>query len=498
MKVHEYTADAEREVLIAMITSEAVAGRIASQWRPEGLFAAKNHNVIGGWVAEHWKKYRKVLDTGIAAKFNEWAAEQNSNETVEGVKQVLSYLSQESQNRAGEAVNVDYVLDMARKRFTENRIVRTAEDSISLCRAKRVDRADSLMKGYGAGGCDLIGTPGVDLFLDREMVAKVFSKDRAEPLVRYGGQLGHFFANKLARDSLVAFCGPAGFGKSWWLADVAWRAMLDRKRVAYFDVGDMSDVQVGERFLIRAAGRPRLSDNGEWPFTVKVPKTLAYSGKVPEVEFEERKFKSELDEIKAWAACERIMQTKVKSKRSYFKLVNMPSKTVTVPDLAGIVKGWEMDGWVPDVIVIDYADILAPINKRADELTQTDDTWVALRSLSQQLHCLVVTATQTNREAFGKGEVKMNWIGGHFRKLAHVNAMWGINAKDGWTENQVTVLHDMKQRSAKKLPPIYVANCLALADPAVLSCYRTWAEEGEAAEVEPVPSRNGRHKRGRG
>lgn len=148
--------------------------------------------------------------------------------------------------------------------------------------------------------------------------------------------------------------------------------------------------------------------------------------------------------------------------------------------------------------MIDYADILAPINKRADELTQTDDTWVALRSLSQQLHCLVVTATQTNREAFGKGEVKMNWIGGHFRKLAHVNAMWGINAKDGWTENQVTVLHDMKQRSAKKLPPIYVANCLALADPAVLSCYRTWAEEGEAAEVEPVPSRNGRHKRGRG
>ena len=46
---------------------------------------------------------------------------------------------------------------------------------------------------------------------------------------------------------------------------------------------------------------------------------------------------------------------------------------------------------IPDVIIVDYADILAPEDTRQSEKRhQVDETWKALRRLSQEWHALVI------------------------------------------------------------------------------------------------------------
>ena len=57
-----------------------------------------------------------------------------------------------------------------------------------------------------------------------------------------------------------------------------------------------------------------------------------------------------------------------------------------------------MAGIVPDVVVIDYADIMADEGK--DERASVNKRWKYLRGLADTHKCLIVTATQANSSSF--------------------------------------------------------------------------------------------------
>jgi hypothetical protein len=91
---------------------------------------------------------------------------------------------------------------------------------------------------------------------------------------------------------------------------------------------------------------------------------------------------------------------------------------------------WErQDGFVPDVVAVDYADILAPDKdtEKFDFRNQSNITWQRLRSLSQERHCLVLTATQAAASAYGKETLAMSDFSEDKRKFAHVTSMFGLN-----------------------------------------------------------------------
>jgi hypothetical protein len=50
-----------------------------------------------------------------------------------------------------------------------------------------------------------------------------------------------------------------------------------------------------------------------------------------------------------------------------------------------------------------------------------------LKNLSDERHCLVVTASQSNRKSFKKKHVTQTDIAEDIRKLAHVDAMMSLN-----------------------------------------------------------------------
>jgi hypothetical protein len=84
------------------------------------------------------------------------------------------------------------------------------------------------------------------------------------------------------------------------------------------------------------------------------------------------------------------------------------------------------EGFIPNVIIVDYADILKP-DTSGDKRNQIDDIWKMLASLAAERHCIVFTASQGTRGAIYKSDLDQDdlaeWIG----KLGHVDLFLGLN-----------------------------------------------------------------------
>lgn len=276
-------------------------------------------------------------------------------------------------------------------------------------------------------------------------------------MLSYRGKLDWFLGSAMLRENLVAFEGMDKIGKSFWLLDAAFRAVRARRRVAYFEAGDLTRDDVLERLGVRAARRPLKAG------PLLIPASVSDGGKV---ESENRMFDGDLTPQEAYRAFRRACRG-----RDAFRLSCHPNSTLTVDDVAATLRDWEREGWTADVVVIDYADILAPPAGVRDVLDQIDAVWKQLRRLSQESHCLVVTATQPSAKAYdNKGKVlTRRHFGGRKTKLAHVNGLIGLNPGDPCGDVSVTRVNWIVRRGAefRENRWVTVAGSLALAAPAM-------------------------------
>jgi len=76
--------------------------------------------------------------------------------------------------------------------------------------------------------------------------------------------------------------------------------------------------------------------------------------------------------------------------------------------------------FIPDIILIDYVDILKPLSKK-ESYMQIDDTWKEAVAMAQKHHCTLFTVGQVNRGGLGKPDVDDRDSSGWIGKLAHVD-----------------------------------------------------------------------------
>lgn len=482
MRVQEQNPREQQETrtLTALIMNKTVLARVCSVWRREGLFSSRFANIIAGWCFSHFQDHREAPKQLIQDYYDNWAQTSGDEETKKLIEKFLFQLSEDyspSNWETNGEINPDYVVKKAGSQFNL-----TLGASLS----EEIDRL--VQRGDAAGMMDLINqfrevqigdSSGGDLFTNHELISEIFSQERTDSLVSYGGDLGHFFGSQLCRDSLISFLGPEGSGKSWWLMDIAYRALLNRRRVAHFDMGDMTRPQIHERYMIRAAGKPYRSDNGRWPVTVEYPVELELTEKGCQIVHDFRVFEEPLTEPEAHVAADWFMRSKIKSKQPFFMSHCFPTSTATVRDIENKLRSWEILGFLPDVVIVDYADLIAPLTRKLERRDQINETWELLRALSQRLRILIVTATQANRDSYKAKQIRMEHTGEDKRKLAHVNAMFGINVTDGEKEQGSCRLNQIKRRtgSHSSRRSIHIAGCLPLANPAVLSKFRSGGKE---------------------
>lgn len=469
MKEDKYDGAVPNKILTAMIVSSQVLSRIHPKWNSkQGLFKDKWRNLVGGWAVSYFEKHGKAPKAAIETLFQSWASSKVRNKSdVEFVERFLSELSGEYTTHA-KGLNADYIVDVAAKHFEEAQMSKFKESLQGHLDLGELDKAKELFNSYNHFEMGI--GEGIDVFQDQEALKRAFEYKR-EPLIVYPGAAGEFFGDSLERDGFVAVFGGYKSGKSHQLFDMAYRGALQRRRVAYFQVGDMSESQIMQRIAVRASGRPKKAGTVKIPISVSRPDDDPYA----EVQFKDKIFESNLDWRQAWKSYEKIVKVKIRSDESYLKLSVHPNSSLTVKGLVAILKDWERQlGWTADIVVVDYADILSMnCYGNIDSRDRHNETWKELRSLSQTYHCLVVTATQIKMAGMSADTLDETHFSEDARKLGHVTALFGINRNKEDRNAGVCRYNWINMRDGEftKGKCVYVANCLALGNPCVASCW---------------------------
>jgi len=452
MKSKRYDGSEMRRILVGMVTDQTVCSRIASRWNDGGLFDTPWANLVGGWCVEHVRKYDNPPNGQLQSLFDAWSETTRApEETVEGVEKFLTHLSREHDQ--SEKHNSDHLLDRADRYFNKVKIQKLKAGIEDELDAGQVERAYDLVVSHSR--VELGQGSLVKPAEDYEAWRDAFSTERSRPLFSYPGALDRFLGSAMVRDSLIAFMAPDKTGKSMVLLDAAFRVVKNRLKVAFFDVGDMTEADILMRLGQRTVRKP------EMPCSVNFPMSIDREGNV---ETEVRRFEKRLGPAECFKAFKKVCRG-----NDVLRVSCHPNSSIDVMGILSILRDWAREDWVADVVVIDYADILAPPAGVRDTLDQIDLTWRQLRRMSQEMHALVLTATQASALAYSskvKGLGKQHFSG-RKTKLAHVNGMIGLisnpeDAKKGITRVNWIVRRRGRFNENSIMP---VAGCLDLATP---------------------------------
>ncbi len=475
MRSEKRDGSKERLILIGLITNTQVLAQLAGKC-DEQPFASPLSNEIHHLAVDYYQRHHKAPGKDIEGLVRVWAEKRPHDDATIGMMDEFLTALDGEYKRLGKEVNVAFLLDQADRRINEVKLRRILEAAEGELNSGNLDEAWDRIKL--AQRTPLNEQSTIKLLQDKEEVLATFAEG-PEAIVEYPGDLGDFFGDTLARDCFLAFLAPEKTGKTFWLLDLAFRSFCQRRRVAFFEAGDMSKRQIKRRFLARITRHPFRSPTGEWPCTIDYPIAIrppAAKGGVAEVDPEKRCFDHPLDGAIAWAGCEKLCRDTIKSFKDYFHLECYPNSTLTVSEIDARLALWTAEDWVADVVIIDYADILAypKGTGRMDTRDRTNEVWKQLRRLSQEHHCLVVTATQTKAAAYEQDRaLDRRSFSEDKRKNAHCTGMIGINVRADDKEAGVMRLNWVVLRegefSSQKV--IHCASCLPLANPAVLSTY---------------------------
>jgi len=459
LKIKRFEGSDLRHTLAGMITDQVVCNRIASQWTKDGLFDNSWCNLVGKWCIDYLKRFGEPPNGQLRARFEEWVETRKPDDvTIRLIEKFLTWLNQ-WYNELDKKPSSDYLLDCAGRYFNSVRLRKMIEVATD-----EIDRGE-IDTAYGR----LTGVNKVELGLgsyikvaeDFDAWRESFDREKRKSLIPYPDAVDKFFSGALTREKLIAFMSPDKCGKSMIILDLAYRAIKEGNRVAYFECGDMGKNEVMLRLGQRASRQPLEAK------TVFIPTKVSNDGRV---RFRKESFPRGLTPGIAYRAFKKACRNK-----DVFRLSYHSNSSINVSGICSILKDWERENWVADVVVIDYADILAPPTGVRETLDQIDEMWKHLRRLSQDFHCLVVTATQSSAAAYSDKQKVLGrkHFSGRKTKLAHVNGMIGLNVSTEEKERGIIRMNWVVRRDAfySETRCLVVASCFDIANPIVKAIY---------------------------
>lgn len=468
----EYSGQEQKRVLISMIVCKSVLAPISEKWIKPGLFSSNWHDLVGSWCVDFFKKHGDAPKAAIRGLFIRWA-----NKSIDRPYEYLGTVEQfiDSLSRQYEAyerdVNPSHALHEANELFELVSLTNLSDRLVQLLEAK-LSAAEVGLEIRKYRQLDIGGRiVGTDPFNNPDLIKAAFDRKDSERLIKYPGALKTFFGDALSRGNFITLLGPEKRGKTWILMDMALRAVLQRRKVALFQIGDLSENQTVRRLSTMVAQKSIK------PKAYRVPVKIEQVGKKVEVtQYDEVNQTDRLNWEEANEAFARAKEHRIKSKKTYFQLVCKPTGTVSVDTIYQCMEVWEQenDGWRPDVVVIDYADIMAAPTGFREQRDRINNTWERLRGLSldEKGQMLVITATQATRASYKAGVISMSHVSEEKRKLAHVTGAIGLNQNSTEKADGIMRWNWVVLREEDYIPSscVYVGQCLQAGRPVVSSC----------------------------
>lgn len=469
----------ERRIVGGLVISTEYTRRLAKGWRDDWLDTPELAR-IARWCIDYFNDYGEAPLVHIEDIYmDHMTTDQLDKAEAEMIEATLRRIS-DDYDRA-EQFNVDYLYDRTVDYFRQREQRRFAEEVEQLTDRGQVQEADALITSYKPSS--FVTTLGLEVGSEEGYAAIEHAfATTSQPVVQYPGAFGKMVNPHLIRGGFVAFLAPEKRGKTWLMTDVAIRALRQKANVAFFQAGDLTQDQMLRRVCIYLSHR---SDDPQYCGEYYRPVGDCIKNQFDDCNRRDRNCsfgvyddgkKAFYDEPKAYENFDNLVKVvernpeyapcdsatchvrrgtvwlvkeaereplsvglAVKTARGFFdrykrrfKLATVASSTLSCADIKRYLTEWEyQDGFVPDLIIVDYADLMtAP--EVSEYRHKQNAIWQGLRGISQEWHALMLTATQADAASYKQDSLGLSNFSEDKRKYAHVTAMWGLNqSRDG-------------------------------------------------------------------
>jgi len=93
-----------------------------------------------------------------------------------------------------------------------------------------------------------------------------------------------------------------------------------------------------------------------------------------------------------------------------------PSKSASTVTIKNHLEKLKNHGFTPDMIIVDYADLLRPAVREKEKRQELESIYEELRGIAQMFDCTMLTCSQTNRSAINAEVITMEAISEAFNK----------------------------------------------------------------------------------
>lgn len=105
-----------------------------------------------------------------------------------------------------------------------------------------------------------------------------------------------------------------------------------------------------------------------------------------------------------------------------------PTRSATISTIKNHVEKMKQADFVPDMIIVDYADLIKPTgSSREEKRHQLETIYEELRGISQEVGCPVWTASQTNRSALNAEVITMESISEAYNKCFVADFIFSVS-----------------------------------------------------------------------
>ena len=449
----------EDKILTGMIISTKFCRDINRLYKKEYLLTSYAQ-IIARWCLDYYRKYREAPIKKIQDIYHLEKSKLKEADT-EIISAFLSKLSDQLEQE--ESFNAEYIFDKAKEYFKKRSLSITVTNVQSLLELNKINSAEKEIQKYRELAAESSGW--INPLLEQE-VKKYFQdeQDKSHVLFQMPDQVGKMIGS-FERGWLFSVFGPVKRGKSFWLQEIAIQAILENQKTLFISL-EMGTHRVKRRIYKRLTAFGE-KDEGN---TFIYPCFDCVKNQNNTCEKNQRDNKISLlnelgekpgyDDKMAYRPCIKcrgtkdfevtnwftsIERDKMKIRNTSkkirgiqrligdnFRLQSYPAFSANLSQILGDIEELEyIENFIPDVIVIDYPDILAPEDSHVIGRERIDETWKTLKNIAETRHCLVVVASQTNRGSFDKKNVVQTDAAEDIRKLAHVDAAIALNQLPG-------------------------------------------------------------------
>ena len=470
----------ERKIVIGLISSTEYLDSIRKIINPK-LLESQVAKLLASWCIEYYDEFGKapgqMIEEIYMTKLKKNLVSDDLASEIED--DILPGLSDEF---VDNGVDLKSLIHYSKKHFQERRLENLKNelqihlDKGDLEKAMGVVSSFDSVEGSDETDEVIFNSPQIETVVSEALTATY------EPLIKFPGALGDFWNHSFVRGGLVGLLAPEKRGKTWNLMYFGFLAAEQGRKVLFVQAGDMTRNQFIRRTAIWKTGR---TDKEKYAGASFCPvKDCAKNQlnlcdkKIRESNygvFEDRNWdiKTLRNEItmadlveahndypdyqpcyncseynsNSWGAvwlkpqnikmitvnqATKVMNDYFLNKNKNFRLLSYANGTFTTKELCRVLSRYKQkENWIPDVIIIDYADLVVN-NHRTEERHKQNEVWKELRGINQETDCLMLTASQADADSYERSLLKLKNFSEDKRKYSHCTAFYGLNQdKDG-------------------------------------------------------------------